>query len=104
MAAVYQIRKKIRDNCSVPVENQIMAWLATVPDGSSVQFGPGRCYGQDGTITLTGRSELVIDAQGSEFRALTPGGSHRANWRLVGGAKLTIRHKPPPGPHPPGSL
>ena len=62
-----------------------MAWLATVPDGSTVQFGAGRCYGQDGTITLTDRNGLVIDGQGSEFRALTLGGSHRANWRFVGG-------------------
>ena len=79
---VYTVPKKIRSDCTLPVENQIMAWLATVPDGSTVQFGPGRCYGQDRTITLTGRSGLVIDGR-VEFRALTPGDSHRANWRLV---------------------
>jgi hypothetical protein len=103
MAAVYQIPKKIRDNCSVPVEKQIMAWLATVPDGSTVQFGPGRCYGQDGTITLTGRSGLVIDGQGSEFRTLTPGGSHRANWRLVRGGNLTLANMSVRGSNPQGS-
>ncbi len=102
-ATVYKVPKKIQDNCSVPVEGQIMAWLATVPDGSTVQFGPGRCYGQDGTITVTGRSGLVIDAQGSEFRALTPGGSHRANWRLVGGANLTLRNMAVRGSNPQGS-
>ena len=69
-----------------------MAWLATVPDGSTVQFGTGRCYGQDGTITLTGRTGLVIDGQGSEFRALTPGGSHRANWRFVERAQPDVRN------------
>jgi hypothetical protein len=100
---VYRVPAKIADNCSVPVENKIMAWLATVPDGSTVQFGPGRCYGQDGTITLTGRSGLVIDGQGSEFRALTPGGSHRANWRLVNGGSLTLSNMAVRGSNPQGS-
>jgi hypothetical protein len=101
--AVYKVPTKIPDDCSVPVEAKIMAWLATVPDGSSIQFGPGRCYGQDWTITLTGRSGLVIDGQGSEFRALTPGGSHRANWRLVRGGSLTLANMAVRGSNPQGS-
>lgn len=100
---IYKVPKKIPDNCSAPVEDRIMAWLATVPDGSTVQFGPGGCYGQDGTITLTGRSNLVIDGQGSEFRALTPGTSHRANWRLVNGASLTLQNMAVRGSNPQGS-
>ena len=79
-----------------------MAWLDTVPDGSTVQFGAGRCYGQDGTITLTDRKGLVIDGQGSEFRALTPGEKHRANWRFVGGSDLTVRNMAVRGSNPDG--
>jgi hypothetical protein len=100
---VYKVPKKIAGDCSVPVEDKIMAWLATVPNGSTVQFGPGACYGQDGTITLTGRSGLVIDGQESEFRALTPGGSHRANWRIVNGANLTLSNMRVRGSNPLGS-
>jgi len=62
---VYKVPKQIKATCSVPVEGQIMNWLATVPDGSTVQFGAGGCYGQDGTITLNGRRDVVIDGQGS---------------------------------------
>jgi hypothetical protein len=92
-AAIYQAPSSIPgDNCAVPVEQEIMAWLATVPDGNTVRFPPDRCYGQDGTITLNGRRDLVIDGQGSEFRALTPGDSHRANWRFVEGANLTVQN------------
>jgi hypothetical protein len=99
----YQVPSSIPDDCSVPVENEVVAWLATVPDGSTAQFGAGRCYGQDGTITLQNRSSLVIDGQGSEFRALTPGGSHRANWRFVGGANLTVRNLAVRGSNPQGA-
>ena len=99
---VYKVPKTIKGDCSVAVEGKIMAWLATVPDGSTVQFGAGRCYGQDGTITLTDRNGLVIDGQGSEFRALTPGGSHRANWRFVRGSDLTVRNLAVRGSNPQG--
>jgi hypothetical protein len=103
LPGTYKVPKKIPDNCSAAVEDKIMAWLATVPDGSTVLFGPAGCYGQDGTITLANRSRLVIDAQGSEFRALTPGSSHRANWRLTGGGNLTFRNVAVRGSNPLGS-
>jgi hypothetical protein len=99
---VYNVPKSIRGDCSIPVEKQVITWLATVPDGSTVQFGAGRCYGQDGTITLTNRRGLVIDGQGSEFRALTPGGSHRANWQFVGGSNLVVRNMAVRGSNPRG--
>lgn len=85
------------------MDDKISAWLATVPDNSTVQFGRGRCYGQDGTITLGGRTGLVIDGQGSEFRALTPGGSHRANWRFVGGRNLSVQNVAVRGSNPQGA-
>ena len=102
-AAVYKIPTKIKANCSTPVEAKIMAWLASLPDGSTAQFGAGRCYAQDGTITLSGRTGLVIDGQGSEFRAVTAGGSHRANWRLVNGRNVTLHNMAVRGSNPQGA-
>jgi hypothetical protein len=94
------VPKSIEADCSVSVDDKVMTWLATVPDGSRVNFRAGRCYGQDGTITLTDRNGLVIDGRGSEFRALTLGGSHRANWRFVGGSDLTVRNMAVRGSNP----
>jgi hypothetical protein len=99
---VYQVPAKIRSDCSVAVDDKISAWLAGVPDNSTVQFGANRCYGQDATITLSGRRNLVIDGQGSEFRALTLGDSERANWRFVGGGNLTVRNATVRGTNPEG--
>lgn len=101
--SVYTVPKWINSACSAPVENQIMSWLATVPDGSTVVFGRSACYGQDGTISLANRANLTIDGNGSEFRALTLGDSHRANWRFVGGRKLTVRNLAVRGSNPNGS-
>jgi hypothetical protein len=101
-APVYKVPGKIRSDCSVAVEDKLMAWLATVPDGSTVQFATSGCYGQDAAITLTGRNRLVIDGRGSEFRALTPGDSHRDNWRFVGGSDITVQNLAVRGSDPTG--
>jgi hypothetical protein len=93
----------ITSNCSAPVEGKLMAWLATLPAGSTVRFAANGCYGQDGTITLTGRKGLVLDGRGAEFRALTPGDSHRANWRFVRGSDLTVQNMAVRGSDPQGA-
>jgi hypothetical protein len=101
-ARVFKVPKKIPSDCSVPVEDEIMAWLATVPNGNTVQFAPGGCYGQDGTITLSGRRDLVIDGRGAQFRAITAGGPTRANWRFSGGANLSVQNIAVWGSNPEG--
>ncbi len=102
-AAVYDVPPSIPgDNCAVPVDDEITAWLATVPDGNTARFASGGCYGQDGTIEVSGRTNLVIDGQGSEFRALTPGDAGRANWRFTGGANLTVQNMAVRGSNPNG--
>jgi cysteine-rich secretory family protein len=82
----------IASNCTLPVENQLMAWLNTVPDNSVVQFPPGACYGLDDTITLEDRVGLFIDGNGSTFKALTPGTGNRDNWRFEGGTNITVKN------------
>jgi hypothetical protein len=81
----------------------VMAWLATVPDGGTAQFAHGGCYGQDGTITLSDRRNLVLDGRGSEFRALTLGDSHRSNLRFLRGGNLTVRGLAVRGSDPSGA-
>jgi hypothetical protein len=100
---VFTPPSSIKSNCSVAVDAKLNAWLRTVPDNSTIRFAPNRCYGQDATITLTGRTGLVIDGQGTEFRALTPGTSHRANWDFVGGSNLTVQNLTVRGTDPQGA-
>jgi hypothetical protein len=101
---VYKVPGKIRSDCSVAVEDKLMAWLATVPDGSTVQFSQNGCYGQNAPIVLTARNRLTLDGRGSEFRALTPGDSHRSNWRFVGGSDLGVQNVAVRGSDPTGAF
>jgi hypothetical protein len=81
-----------------------MAWIATVPDNATLRFAPNGCYGQDGTLVLTDRVGLTIDGNGSTFKALTPGGSHRANWRFLAGSNLTVLNMTVRGANPAGGI
>lgn len=88
----------IPSDCTRPVEGQIMAFLASVPNGSMVRFPAGACYGQDGTIVLHDRRDLTIDGNGATFKRITP--PHRpgdpngnnANWRISRGTGVTLEN------------
>jgi hypothetical protein len=89
--AAFLVPESIAADCSRPVENEIMAWLATVPDGATAQFQHKGCYGQDETIELQDRTNLTIDGNGSSFKALTRGSPNRDNWRIEGGQGITLK-------------
>jgi hypothetical protein len=89
--AAFMVPDSIPADCSRPVEKEIMAWLATVPNGATAQFQHKGCYGQDETIELEDRTNLTIDGNGSSFKALTRGSPNRDNWRIEGGQGITLK-------------
>lgn len=60
-------------DCSRDVTAALVAWIKSVPDGSSLQFAPRGCYRVDGRLTIRNRNGLTIDGNGSTFRAFTDG-------------------------------
>jgi len=89
---VYTVPASIPSNCSATVEQQLMSFFATVPDGSTINFPANGCYGQDGSLFLPGRNNLVINGNGSTFKALTQGTSYRSNWMIQGGSNITLEN------------
>jgi len=98
-------------DCSRAVEGDLMRFLSTVPDGMKVQFPKAGCYGQDRTIVVTDRKNLVIDGGGSTFKRITPPNptnpagenTNNANWRILRSDTVTLRnmtirgnYEPPP--------
>ena len=89
---LFVVPASIPHDCSQAVEGQVVSFLSDVPDGSTIQFQPDSCYGQDGTIFVTDRKNLVIDGNGSTFRALTRGGPGRSNWEVRAGGNITFEN------------
>ena len=90
-------------------QEQITAAIAACPDGTTVRFPPERTYYQTDEISVVGRSDLVIDGNGSTFISTAPNDTSasiydaRPNWQIVEGTgvsvrNMTIRGNLPQGP------
>jgi len=82
----------IAHDCSRPVDAAINAWLAHLPAGVTARFDRNACYGYDGTLLIDDGSGITVDGQGSTFKALTPGTTNRASWRIRGGHDVHLRN------------
>jgi hypothetical protein len=80
----------IASDCSTDVAPAINAWLATIPDGSTITFPSGACYRIDETLLLDSRHNLTIVGNGAIFRQVTAGDYARRAWAFVGGSNLSI--------------
>jgi len=90
---VYWIPASVVADCSVAVESEVADFLATVPDGATVAFGKGKCYGHDGEFQVNDRSRLIIDGNGSTFMPLTRRPQEcRATWHVQGGREITLKN------------
>ena len=92
---VVDLPGSIAADCSRPVDVQLNAWLASVPDGSTARFAKGGCYRQADSLWLRDRHDVVVDGNGATFAFdmtsnLTQ--YYRSNWRVLRGAGVTLRN------------
>jgi hypothetical protein len=90
----YAVPASIAADCSRPVETELTSFLATVPDGSTVTFAPGGCYGQDDSLWVVDRHDLTFAGNGSAFKIITSGRNttyFRSNWRVRRGSGITFQ-------------
>ncbi|MFA4842067.1 MAG: hypothetical protein WC580_10215, partial [Agrococcus sp.] len=91
---IVEVPDSIAADCSSDVTGPLNAWLASVPDGSEIVFGREACYLVDGRLELIDRSNLVIEGNGSTFRAEeeAPAYTNRSQWYLEYGNDLSLRN------------
>ena len=97
-AVIVTVPASIPSNCSRDVSAQLIAWIASVPDGSTLSFTPNGCYRVDRKLTINYRNGLTFEGNGATFRAFTSGRELSASeartrsmftfWR---GSNLTVR-------------
>lgn len=76
----FTVPASVPSGCSSDATRQILSWIASVPDGSTVRFDADACYRIEGTLELRNRN-LTIDGNGSTFRSLNAPDDQRALWR-----------------------
>jgi hypothetical protein len=77
---VYTVPGSVPSGCSTDATAQILSWIASVPNNSTVQFDTGACYRIEGTLELRNRN-LTIDGNGSTFKSLDAPTGQRSMWR-----------------------
>lgn len=81
-------------DCSAGDATVLNAWLASIPDGSTINFASTGCYGLDGALLLSARNNLTISGNGATFELLTTEGqagtAHLNIWNVVGGTNITL--------------
>jgi hypothetical protein len=97
-SATYRVPSAIAADCSVDVTQELVSWIASVPDNSTLVFPAGACYRVDGTLLVRNRSGLTFEGNGATFKAFTTGGSNRAHWQIVDGGGITFRDVTVHGP------
>ena len=63
----------IASDCSHDVTDELMAWIASVPDNSTLRFAADGCYRVDGTIVVSQRAGLTFEGNHATFRQVTDG-------------------------------
>jgi hypothetical protein len=98
-AATYTAPASIAPDCSRDVSAALVAWIASVPDGSTLQFTPGGCYRVDRKLTIRNRHGLTLEGNGATFRAFTSGrelspseARTRSMFTFWQGSNLTVRN------------
>jgi hypothetical protein len=118
-AGTFKVPTTIDNKGVTDVAAKLTAYIASVPDGSTITFPAGSRYRIESIVIVTNRKNLTIDGAGAEFFALTDGSSvppvgpndvklhwprHRAHFLIVGGSGVTLRWltikgaNPHPGP------
>lgn len=67
------------------------AFLASVPNGSTIDLAAGGRYRMEATFTIAGRHNLTIRGNGATFVATTPGHDKRANVRIADSSGITVQ-------------
>lgn len=102
------IPASITADCSRDVTTEILAWVRSVPNGSTLQFTPNACYRVDGTLLIRYRSDLTFEGNHATFRAVTDGSElvdrtlmrTRAMWQIADSRRMTLRNMVVNGANP----
>lgn len=97
---VLTVPSSIQSDCSADVTRKLLAWIGSVPDGSTLVFGRKACYRIDGTLRIAGRTDLRFEGNRATFRAVRRGGRTRHHWWIVGGSNITLRNMTIRGANP----
>ncbi len=90
----------IPDDCSVDVTARLLAWIASVPENSTLEFRQGACYRIDDSLRIEDRHGLIFEGNGATFKVVSEPDPRRRHILVYGGGDLIFRNLTVQGAHP----
>ncbi len=103
-AGSMSVPSSIAGDCSADVTQALQAWIASVPNNSTLMFREGGCYRLDGSLRIEDRMGLVFEGNGATFKAMADPDPRRRHVLVVGGGDLVFRNLAVQGNHPHGGV
>ncbi|MEO5837387.1 MAG: hypothetical protein ABIQ73_15685 [Acidimicrobiales bacterium] len=73
------------------VTDKLLAFIAGVPDGSTISFPANARYRIEGSLIIEGRRDLTFEGNNAEFFATTEADRNRRHWWIRNSDGITIR-------------
>ena len=97
---VVQVPTSIDGTGRTDVSRPFSAFLATVPDGSTIELVPNAQYRMESTWVLPSRRGLTVDGKNAKIFSTTPGDRTRSNIVVQGGSDIVFRNLRVQGANP----
>jgi hypothetical protein len=95
----FNVPASIDWHCAKDVTPALQTWINSMPNGSTLAFRPNGCYQIEGTLQVENRKSLLIEGNGSTFRASTIGERNRNQWRIKLSHYITLQNIKTDGPN-----
>lgn len=82
------------------VSTSFAAFVASVPNGSTIELAPGGRYRMERTLQLKNRHDLTFDGNGATIFATTPGDRVRSHIAVILGSDITFQDLAVKGANP----
>lgn len=100
----FEVPSEIDATGTSDVAEALNAFIASVPDGSTIVFPAGARYRSEAELAFRGRARLVIQGNGARIFATQRQPAERSQIRVVNSRNLVFRGLIIDGPHPNGGL
>jgi hypothetical protein len=90
-ATTFDVPSTIDANGERDVTNELMTFITSVPDGSTIAFPAEARYRIDTSLVIEGRNDLTFEGNGAEFFATTDADRNRRHWWIRNSKGITVR-------------
>ena len=97
---VYTVPASIDSSGGSDVTTALNAFIASVPNGSTISFKAGGHYRSEGILSVVSRSNLTFDGNGATIYATSNTSANRRNWNVKASSGITFEQMTVQGANP----